>query len=176
MLVGAIAAYYKYGDRTEITDRSLKRTKEAVDGLRAYISRALAEAVRPTVERIVANAPSAESALEEVRGESFLNDVSTFVNRDIEEILLYRSLLNAREGWSRWARRISWGIFALLIIQAVFTFFFVVVVKMLSHNISLRALVITLTVSGMIAGFCFLCAGAMLYYHDQIAKYRDKVL
>jgi len=105
-LVGAIAAYHKYGDRTELTDKSLKGTKEALETLLAYLGRSLADAVSPTVDRILANATKTpEGEIKEVRpdtitrelqGEAFFDDISSFVNSDIEEMLFYRNLVHAR--------------------------------------------------------------------------------
>ena len=130
-MVGAIAAFHKYGDRTEVTDKSLKGTKEALETLLAYLGRSLAEAVRPTIERILANATTSSdgtikevkvtTVLRELNGEAFLDDVSSFANNDIEEILFYRNLLHARVHWSMWAKRISRGVFALLILQGLLT-------------------------------------------------------
>ena len=69
-LVGALAAYHKYGDRTEITDRSLTETKEALDALQAYLARGVAEAVRPTIERILADATSRDGTVEDLKADA----------------------------------------------------------------------------------------------------------
>lgn len=175
-MVGAVAAYYKYGDRTDVTDKSLRGTKEALDGLLAYLGRALAEAVRPTLERILTAGSSPEIVAKELRGESFQNDVSSFVQDDIDEILFYRSLVHARTRWSAWSRRISWGVFVLLILQAAFTCYFAVVAKVLDYRVSPLFFWVTFAASGAVVIFCLCCAGVMLYYHDQISNYRDKVL
>lgn len=176
MLVAAFAAFHKYWDRTELADKSLKGTREALDALRAYISRSLADSVKPTVERIIANATSSDSALEELRGESFLDDVSIFVNRDIDEILSYRRLLNARTRWSAWSRKMSWGVLVFLIVQLLLTSFFAIVGIMLKVEVPLASVLATFSISGVLLAYCFICAGVMIYYHDQIAEYRDKVL
>ena len=120
LLLGAIAAYNKYGDRTDVTDKSLKGTKEALDTLLAYLGRSMAEAVRPTIEGILANAADADGIVkelravdivEELRGEAFVDDVASFVNRDADELLSYRNLVHARARWSAWAKRIRLGRF-----------------------------------------------------------------
>lgn len=183
--MGAIAAYNKYGDRTEVTDKSLRGTKEALETLLAYLGRSLAEAVNPTIERILSSATTlpdgtvkevkATTILKELNGEAFLDDVSTFVNSEIEELLFYRNLLHARVQWSMWAKRISRGVFALLILQGVFTFYFVAE-KILGRSVTPVVLLVTFSVSAVVVGFCVVCAGAMLHHHDQISEYRDKVL
>jgi hypothetical protein len=182
--VGALAAWYKYGDRTELTDKSLKGTKEALDDLRAYLGRAFAEAVKPTVQRIIEsnlrldgtlNIPP-DALLEEFRGDNFQDDVSSFVTSDLDEMISYRILTHARKRWSAWAKRISWGVYALLIVEAAFTLYFALANKVFNHSVSLLITLISLSVSAVVFGFCIFCAGAMLRCHDKISAYRDKVL
>jgi len=88
------------------------------------MGRSLAEVIRPTIGRILANATTtpegtvkevkATTITEELSGEAFLDDISSFVNSDIEELLFYRNLVHARVRWSAWAKRISRGVFTLL--------------------------------------------------------------
>jgi len=183
--VGALAAYHKYGDRTELTDKSLKGTKEALETLLAYLGRSLAEAVRPTVERILANATvTPEGTIKEVKpsaiakelnGEAFLDDIAAFVNTDGEEMSSYRNLVHARIRWSACAKRISRSVFVLLVLQGVFTFYFAAE-KILNRPMKPIVSLVTFIISALAVGFCVLCAGAMLHYHDKISEYRDKVL
>jgi hypothetical protein len=176
LLVAAVAAFYRYGDRTDVTDKSLRGTNEALEGLRAYLSRALAEAIRPTIERIIGNAVPAEAALLEMRGESFQDDISSFVNSEIEEILSYRNLLHARKCWSAWSHRISWALFTLLVVEGLFAGYFGIVAKVMNRNVTPMVFFVTLGISVLVVGFCLICSGAMLYHHDRICDYRDKVL
>lgn len=185
LLVGAIAAWYKYGDRTDLTDKSLKGTKEAIDELRAYLGRALAQAVRPTVERILANNTgpdgrllnvAAIQILGELSGENFQDDVSTFASSEMDEMTRYRMLIQARKNWSVWAKRISWGVYTLLFVQLGFTGFFAVFTKALGLPVALSALLGTLGVSAAVGLFCMCCWGAMLRHHDKISSYRDQIL
>lgn len=158
-----------------MTDKSLNRTREALNELKAYLGRALAEAVRPTVERIISNLSPA-NALEELRGEVFQDDVSAFVETDVDQMLSYGKLVRARDQWSIWAHRISWGILILLIMQGAFTFYFAVLAKVLGWNTSKAGLLVTFGVSLATIAYCLTCSIVMLYHHDQICKYRDKVL
>jgi hypothetical protein len=182
--VGAVAAWYKYGDRTELADKSLKGTKDALDDLRAYLGRALAEAVKPTIQRIVQSnlqldgtlniAPDA--ILEEIRGDNFQDDVSSFVTSEMDEMLSYRTLLDARKRWSSWAKRISWGIYSILVVESLFTACFALANRVFGHSVSLGVTIVSLSVSVFGFGFCILCWGVMLRCHDKITAYRDKVL
>jgi hypothetical protein len=149
------------------------------------LGRSIAEAVKPTIERILlANAISpdgtvkefkAADIIKELQGEAFLDDVASFVNSDIEEILSYRNLAHARIRWSAWAKRISRGVFALMIVQGLFTLYFVTG-TILNRIVTLPILLITFLISAAGVGFCITCAGVMLRYHEQISDYRDKVL
>jgi hypothetical protein len=183
--VGAIAAYHKYGDRTELTDKSLKGTKEALETLLAYLARSLAEAVRPTIERVLANATTTpEGAIKEVKastitkelnGEAFVDDISSFVNNDVGQMQSYRNLVHARTRWSTWAKRMSRGVFALLVLQGLFSFYFATE-KILNIPIKTTVFLFTFVISAVSVGFCVLCAWGMLRHHEKISEYRDKVL
>lgn len=183
--MGGLAAWYRYGDRTDLAKKSLDGTKEALDDLRAYLGRALADAVKPTIKAIVTeqgtpqldgtlNIP-ANAVLEEFRGENFQDDVSSFVTRDLDAMISYRMLIHARDRWSRWAQRISWGVYIFLATEFVFTIWFGLANRVFSHPVSLPIAVFSFSVSGIVSAFCILCAGVMLRCHDKISAYRDKV-
>lgn len=173
--MGAIAAWYKYGDRTDLAKKSLDGTKEALDGLRAYLGRALAEAVKPTVQRILEQG-NPDAVLEELRGENFQDDVSTFVTRDLDEMISYKTLVTERKHWSTWAKWLSWGVYTLMAVEFVFTVWFGLANKVFNSPVSLRIAVVSFAVSGVVVVFCILCAGVMLRCHDKISAYRDKIL
>jgi hypothetical protein len=176
VLVGALAAWYKYGDRTDLTDKSLKGTKEAMDGLEAYLGRTLAARLRPSIERIVTGDRSAESILKELSGEDFQSDISSFIDDDVEEIVWYWRLSHARTSWSSWARRISWAVLILSVMEAIFSAAFAVLFKIFNHPLTMQFAMVSFVASGAAVAFCFLSGGAMLYHHDKISKYREKVL
>ncbi len=157
-----------------------------MDELRAYLGRALADVVKPTIQQILAeqavvqsdgtlNVPP-DALLEEFRGENFQDNVSSFVTRDLDEMVSYRMLILARDRWSWWARRISWGVYLFLAVEFVFTIWFGLDSRVINHPISLLVAVASFTISALVAGFCIFCAGVMLRCHDKISTYRDKVL
>jgi hypothetical protein len=184
LLVGAVAAFYKYGDRTDLAEKSLRGTKEAEDELCAYLGRALADAVKPTVGRIIQNNLrvdgvlniTPEALLEEFRSENFQDDVSSFVTSDLDEMVTYRMIVHARERWSWWSRRISWGVYLFLGVESISTLWFGLDNRVLNRPVSLTVAVASFTVSTIVFAFCFLCAGVMLRCHDKISTYRDKIL
>lgn len=176
LFAGALAAWYKYGDRTDFAKKSLDGTKEALDGLRAYLGRALAEAVTPTVQRILAEQGDPDAVLEELRGDNFQDDVSTFVTRDLDEMISYRTLVTERKHWSSWAKRLSWGVYTLTVVEFIFLVWFGLANKVFGSPISVRVAEFSFIISGIVCGFCILCAGVMLRCHDKISAYRDKIL
>lgn len=176
LLLGAVAAYYKYGDRTDIVEKSLKGTHDASDASLAYLGAALSESVGPVLIRALEDDPSAESVNRTMTSESFLDAVSDFVTGEVSEILQYRSLIHARNKWAKWARRMSWGVFALLVQEVVWTFYFAIFTRVFQISTGLKLSVFAFTVSGITVAHCLMCAGAMLYYHDQITDCREKVL
>jgi len=176
MLLGAVAAYYKYGDRTDIMEKSLKGTKEALDTLLAYLGTELSDSLSPILMRAVESEPSAEAVNRTLKSESFLDAVSDFINGEINEILQYRILSHARSRWAKWARRMRWGVFVLLVQEAIWTFFFAIWVKMMQMPAGQKTVVFAFSLSGINFVFAVVCAGAMLYYHDQITDCREKVL
>ena len=170
-----MGAYYKYGDRTDIADKHLKGTREAVNGLKAYLGSALAEAVRPTLERIAANV-TPDTVTQELRGESFQNDISEFVETDIDDMVSYGKLVHARDRWSFWAQKQSWGLLVLGVIQAVATFYFAVLVKGFDWDASKNRVIWSFAISGLGIVYCIFCHVAMLHHHDKVCQYRDKIL
>jgi len=171
-----LAAWYKYGDRTDLAKKSLDGTKEALEGLRAYLGRALAEAVTPTVQRILAEQGDPDAVLEELRGENFQDDVSTFVTRDLDEMVSYRTLMHERKHWSTWAQRLSWGVYTLTVVEFIFLAWFGLANKVFGSPVSVRVAEFSFIISGIVFVFCILCAGVMLRCHDKISAYRDKIL
>lgn len=145
----------------------------------------MAEAVRPTMLRILADAittpegtirgVNAAGITEELNAEAFFDDISSFVNSEIDQLLFYRNLVHARDQWSAWAKRMSRGVLALLISQGLFTFYFATE-KILARPVTSIVLLATFIISALVVGFCILCAGEMLHHHEQISEYRDKVL
>jgi glucan phosphoethanolaminetransferase (alkaline phosphatase superfamily) len=91
-------------------------------------------------------------------------------------MLSYRNLVHARSRWSAWSRRVSWGVFALMVMEAILTCYFILLAKVFAHSVTLPQLGVTFGASALLFIFCVFSLGAMLYHHDQISKYREKVL
>ena len=69
----------------------------------------------------------------------------------------------------------SWGLYTVLVMEGAFLVSFIAL-KCCSIYLGLIVTLTTFAVSVLMISFCLACIGAMLYYHDQIADYRDKIL
>lgn len=183
-LVAAIGFWNKFGDRTELADKSLRSTKDALDALLAYLGSTLAERIRPTIERILANATQAtgtikefkaEEIADEFNGEAFRSEVSSFVNAGISELLTYRTLVYARDRWAVWAKRISTGVLVLLIVEGIATFGFFTC-KVIAYPVTKYILLSSMALTFTVSAFCIVCMIAKHHYDGSIAEFRDKIL
>ncbi len=169
LLVGAIAFYPKYGDKTDIIDKSLKGTKEALDALLTYLGRALAAHIAPVV------VGKDRDIKVTVLGEYFNDSISDFLTSEIEEMVMYRRLVLARNRWSACSRWLSRGLLTLIGVEALFTLA-TVVAKITTYSISVKLLLWSFAISAILFGVCLICLVGMNHHHDQISKYRQDIL
>ena len=113
--------------------------------------------------------------MEEFSGESFRNDISSFVNSDIDELLWYRELVHCRSMWSKWAKRISRAVLSFMVFEGICTVVFFVR-KAMDRPTQPYVLLSSIVVTVLAAGFCICCAVAMNQFYEKISEYRDKVL
>lgn len=117
LLVGVLAAYYKFGDRTEVTARSLQGTEATLREVRRLIAATLADALReqnatPSTSSSVIITSISEQVYAE-RPSNFLNSeryrdaVREFVEGQSRTLADCRSLLSHRDAWMNAARRLS---------------------------------------------------------------------
>jgi len=131
VFVGAIAAWYKYGDRSDVLAKSLEGTDNLLRKLRILISSDLSKHIREVLSTVPANpqailGPDGKNAIytEKVsnflESEAFRQAIGDFVSSGANVISDYRVLARARASWCFWARLLSWSILAIIILQAVF--------------------------------------------------------
>jgi len=122
-LVGAVAAYYRYGDRTELFARSLHGMESMVRQMRQQIGADLEDRLRPIFENPGAMRPPIlgqdgntyiEQAANPVGSEGYREAVREFVEKQAGTISDFRSLLLAKAAWCFWARFLSWAILGFL--------------------------------------------------------------
>jgi len=128
ILVAAVAAYYKFGDRTDVIAKSLQGTEDSVRELRRRIAGELAERLKAdlaqssTVSTLVVE-PTVESYIERptdiFAGERYRDSVRGFVEANMNRMVDCRSLVSLRDTWMRWGRRMSWLILSLVGYEAL---------------------------------------------------------
>jgi len=128
VLLGALAAWYKYGDRSEVLSKSLQGTEATLSRLRIIISDELMTGIKGTLSTMPANpelilGPDGKNPVYSERVTNFLESerfreaVRDFVDRRADCVSDYRALTRARTNWCFWARVLSWSILLLIVVQ-----------------------------------------------------------
>lgn len=126
VFVGALAAYYKFGDRTDVTSKSLQGTDNVLRDMRRAIAAELADWLRPALEESITVStlivdPSSASYIERpsrsLDSERFREAVKDFVEVDSGRLADCRTLLTLRKTWCSAAAALSWLLLCLLIWQ-----------------------------------------------------------
>lgn len=131
--IPAAAAYYKYGDRTEFFDKTLRGTQSTRETIRDRIAENLGNQLRPVIREAITTpvrAPNLNAAgtqydedLPEVTlGEPFRQAIRDFVSVDAGTLVDYRQIIRAIERWSKWAHRLSSCVLFLLVLATLIVF------------------------------------------------------
>ena len=125
ILLAAILAYYKFGERTELMEKGLRGWDSVLGELRRRIWTDLVDVIDShmnsnlTVPTITAEHDPAyiETAINPVRSEAFRETIREFIERNSLAIADYRTLVQARIQWLGSARLLSWAILILMIAE-----------------------------------------------------------
>lgn len=126
ILIAGIAAYYKFGDRTEVVSRSLSGTVGTLREMRRLIASELADALAkklgmPTSGTLVPGEPAQyiERPTSVFSSERFRDTVREFVEESGEVLADCRSLFLYRAAWLRRVKRFSWSLLWLIGYEAL---------------------------------------------------------
>lgn len=128
VLIGAIGAFYRYGDRSTLFAASLAGVDATIRRIRRQIADALATHLSPVFESpgsdpspiITSNGGSySERRVNPVGSESYRESIRDFLEGDNAAIADYRLLIAAKTSWCFWARCRGWLILMLLLWQAL---------------------------------------------------------
>ena len=127
VLLVAVAAYYKYGDRTDLFNRALqgnRRLRQAVrDNIAAELSQHLQPVVRDAAHTTspVLNEAGAyiEYATDITESEAFYQAIRDYVSLSTGSLVDYRLAVQTGDRWRAWAHRLSSSILALLILETL---------------------------------------------------------
>lgn len=127
ILLAAIAAYYKYGDRTDLFEKSLSGNRSAKQAIRDNVATELGKQLQPAVRDATrvrspvldAGGGYIEHATDITESEPFYQALRDYVATSAGALVDYRRMVESTEAWLRWAHRLSRSILVLLIIELV---------------------------------------------------------
>ena len=182
-LLVAVGAYYKYGDRSEMFERSLAGTDNALRRLR----RDLADRLAARLERIFAASVSVPSPLVDANGvsykerpvnpvqsESYREGFREFIESNAQVILDYRSLLMCRDRWCRHAKLLSWAVLLLFVWQALTLAVLAIGVKLAGLALPDWAVKASVIPTIILTILCVAQVPFLLWFHDHILDSRKK--
>ena len=128
ILVAALAACYKYCDRSETFAKSLSGTDAVLVRLRRLITSELVNCLGPLLGN-ADRAPSLildgsgatyfERPVDPTHSERFTEVLARFLETNVKAIVAYRSFLDYRDRWCFWSRFLSWSILLLVFWQVL---------------------------------------------------------
>ncbi len=127
ILLAALAAYYKYGDRTEMYAKSLQGTDNLLRLLRQGIATELTDSLAPLlanpapVSRVIGFGVESygERPANPLSSEAYRERVQEFVETQSGAMVDCRSLVLLRSAWCFWAKFLSWALLSLIAWQLV---------------------------------------------------------
>lgn len=184
VFLGSLAAFYKYGDRTDVFAKSLEGTNSVLSKLRMMISDELLTAIKgclsavPTKPKLIlgsdGNAVYSEDAAYFIESDSFRQVVRDFIDLRAERISDYQVLMRARSKWCFWAKVLSWSIWLSIILQLVFLITHGFVDYVLGHSLPNWGIYATLAISGFVVLFVICLLPFLLLNHDVILQQKVK--
>lgn len=181
LLVAAVVAFYKYGDRTDLFDKSLAGTNAVLRALRRDIAFRLASRLQPVFDGASAvveiglvdasGNPISEVSVNPVGSEDYNDALFDFVEGNDLSLVHYRLLLSTRDRWCWWAKSLSWAILTLMSLEAVFGGF-LLWSKLVGRIVVGRILVGTFCVTAISLLCCVVPLIFLLSAHDRISELR----
>lgn len=181
VLIAAIAAYYKFGDRTEVMNRSLSGTDTAMQQIRRRLSAELIATLRPIfeppgiIQSVIVNPASpayAERATHPLDSERFRESLRLFVEVNSETMVDCQLLARCRSAWLFWARVLSWSIVLLLIWEVLVVGALAIIDKASGVTLPDSLIRWLAAPTGLLAICCLVPLPCLLWHHDRINKIR----
>jgi hypothetical protein len=172
---GYLAAYYKYGDRTDVFKNSLAGTRELLAKIESEISFRLALHLEPvfsesnTVIRIspVLQADGSLVRVSPIGSEKYRSAIREFVLAHNQALIAYRVVNDSKRSWMRCAQRLSW--FLLIgILAHGFMGFTLVLVRLVGLDVPITAFGYGLGMSFILLICAFTCAMGLLRSHSAV--------
>lgn len=183
VLAAAVTGYYKYSDRSDHFEKSLKGVTDTIGALKRQIAFGLADRLRPVFE----NSQSVTSILLDTSGkqfsETYVNPVGSetyrdtvfaFVQGESGAIADYRRIVESRDKWLFWARVMCWTFLGTFVSEALMFAYLFASLKLSILPSDARIALATLVPTSV--GFvCFVMAAVRLsMLHDQFVELRKR--
>ncbi len=183
LLLGVLAAYYKFGDRTEIIDRSLQGTEATLKEIRRIISSHLADNLRRDLgpsspaSSIVVLA-TAESYVERPSNpfdsERFRDVIREFVEDETASLVDCRNLILSRDSWMRAVRQLGRCLLLFAAYEGIVAGVLVFLDKAVVYQFPDVVIKLTAIPTSLFFLFAVFCMLRMQRNHDQITEIRHR--
>lgn len=183
VFLGALAAYYRFGDRTDITAKSLEGTDAVLREMRMAISAELTDHLRDTlsdsvvVSSIVLDAGASayvEKPSNSLASDRFREAVRDFVEESSEHLAACRSLFVERSKWSRTSRKLSWLLLLLAVWQGLVSGVLAFVDRPAILSIPDRLILLFAVPTALLGLGVVVTLVVMQVSHDRICEIRDQ--
>jgi hypothetical protein len=179
----AATAYYRYADRSELFEKSLKGFSDTLSALKRLLSVEIEERLKP----VLATSSSVKSLLLDTGGkpyqeayvspagsEALWNTLSSFIQADVGPLCDYKWLIELREKWLFWSRLQNWNCLGALVVEVVTLSVLYLVAKVASMPVEPRYALLTVAPIGLLfASFCT-AAVRMSVLHDRFVELRKR--
>ena len=181
--VAAAAAYYKYGDRTDLFDKALRGNRSlrqsvqdnvAID-LSNQLQPAIREATRATSLVMGADGRYIERVADITESESFYQAVRDYVARSADSLSDYRLVSETVDCWRKWAHRLSLSILVLVIFETLMIAGAVLVsVTVDNSKVTLIWFLLSLAPTGILVASLFVCLCVVHVKHGKMVDLRER--
>ena len=172
VFLGALAAYYRFGDRTDITAKSLEGTDAVLREMRMAISAELTDHLRDTLsDSVVVSSIVLDAGASAYR---FREAVRDFVEESSEHLAACRSLFVERSKWSRTSRKLSWLLLLLAVWQGLVSGVLAFVDRPAILSIPDRLILLFAVPTALLGLGVVVTLVVMQVSHDRICEIRDQ--
>lgn len=180
ILVSAVVAYHKYGDRTELFQKSLDGTNSILERLLRLVSSDLEQrlaavfAVQDEPRKVVLLTDELyDKPVSPVGSETYREAIRDFVVSSGEGLKDCFYLMKLRDAWCRWAKRLSWTMLVLVIWQVIASSL-VWSQKIFSLNLPEWSLKVSASITGVLLIAVLVSVVVLQHHHSGVLDLRQK--
>jgi hypothetical protein len=183
LLAAAVTGFYKYSDRSDHFEKSLKGLSDTLETLKRQIAVGLADRLRPVFEHPrsvtlvlldASGAPFQERYVSPDGSETYREALFAFALSHFSALVDLKNLVGIREKWLFWARVLGWTFLLVLISEALLAACFFLSLKLLALQVSSRLAAASLIPAA--TGFVsFVIAAVRIsFLHDHFVELRKR--